>query len=83
MFCVHTLSVLDIGSGSGYLTVCMAYMVGSKGRVVGVEHIPELVEQAKKNTTQDHPAYLEEGRIAFFATDGRVGFPQEAPYDCM
>ncbi|KAF9419448.1 hypothetical protein BGZ94_009398, partial [Podila epigama] len=27
--------VLDVGSGSGYLTVCMAEMVGPKGRVVG------------------------------------------------
>ncbi|GJJ68002.1 protein-L-isoaspartate(D-aspartate) O-methyltransferase [Entomortierella parvispora] len=75
--------VLDIGSGSGYLTVCMAHMVGPTGRVVGVEHIPELVEQSKKNTAKDQPSFLEEGRVAFFAADGRVGFPQEAPYDCI
>jgi len=76
-------TVLDIGSGSGYLTVCMAKMVGPTGRVVGVEHIPELVEQAKKNTLRDQPTYIEKGRIVFSAADGRIGFPQEAPYDCM
>lgn len=33
--------VLDVGSGSGYLTVCMAEMVGPQGHVVGGE--PPLV----------------------------------------
>lgn len=80
-----TLSILalDVGSGSGYLTVCMAEMVGAEGRAVGVEHIPELVELAKKNTQKDHPQFLQEDRVAFYAADGRVGFPQDAPYDCM
>lgn len=80
-----TLSILalDVGSGSGYLTVCMAEMVGAEGRAVGVEHIPELVELAKKNTQKDHPQFLQDGRVAFHAADGRVGFPQHAPYDCM
>lgn len=33
VFCI----ALDIGSGSGYLTVCMAEMVGPQGHVVGGE----------------------------------------------
>ena len=37
---------LDVGSGSGYLTVCMAEMVGKEGRVYGIEHIPQLVVRA-------------------------------------
>ena len=72
-----------MGSGSGYLTVVMGEMVGPQGRAVGVEHIPELVELSKKNTMKDHPEFLQEGRVTFHAADGRVGFPQEAPYDCM
>ncbi|KAF9350820.1 hypothetical protein BGX26_011038 [Mortierella sp. AD094] len=75
--------VLDIGSGSGYLTVCMAEMVGPQGRVVGVEHIPELVDQATNNTMKDHPEYIQEGRIAFHSADGRVGFPQDDHYDAI
>lgn len=35
--------------GTGYLTACFAMMVGSQGRVVGVEHIPELVTSSIVN----------------------------------
>ncbi|KAG0274258.1 hypothetical protein BGZ95_009958 [Linnemannia exigua] len=74
---------LDVGSGSGYLTVCMAEMVGPQGRAVGVEHIPELVELAIQNTKKGHPEFLQDNRVAFHHADGRVGFPQDAPYDCI
>ncbi|KAF9985086.1 hypothetical protein BGZ65_011758 [Modicella reniformis] len=74
---------LDVGSGSGYLTVCMAQMVGPEGNIVGVEHIPELVEQAKQNTLKDHPEYIHEGRVVYHTADGRVGYPPNAPYDCI
>ncbi|KAF9104946.1 hypothetical protein BGX27_009867 [Mortierella sp. AM989] len=74
---------LDIGSGSGYLTVCMAQMVGPQGHVIGVEHIPELVDQATKNTMKDHPEYIQEGRVAFHSADGRIGFPQGGHYDAI
>ncbi|KAG0364223.1 hypothetical protein BGZ54_007735 [Gamsiella multidivaricata] len=75
--------VLDVGSGSGYLTVCMAEMVGPEGKAVGVEHIPELVDLAKQNTAKNHKEYLDQGRVVYHTADGRVGFPQEAPYDCI
>jgi len=78
-----TCVALDVGSGSGYLTVCMAQMVGPQGKVVGVEHIPELVELAKQNTLKDHPEYMQEERVTFHSTDGRAGYPTGAPYDCM
>merc|ERR1712112_302606 len=35
---------LDVGSGSGYLTACMAHMVGEQGLVVGIDHIAQLVD---------------------------------------
>ena len=35
-------TVLDIGFGSGYLTVAMSKMMNDKGCVVGIEHMPEL-----------------------------------------
>lgn len=56
---------LDVGSGSGYLTACMAHMVGPRGKVIGVEHIPELVEASTKNIRKQHPEYLDENRIKF------------------
>ena len=56
---------LDVGSGSGYLTACMAHMVGSQGLVIGIEHIPELVEISIRNVKGDKPAFLEDGRLKF------------------
>lgn len=74
---------LDIGSGSGYLTACMGFMVGPKGRVVGVEHIPELIEIATKNIQADCPHLLRDGRVKFVVADGRQGFEADGPYDAI
>ena len=43
------MRALDVGSGSGYLTACMALMVGETGRAVGIDHIDELVAWAVSN----------------------------------
>lgn len=34
---------LDVGSGSGYLTACMALMVGPSGYVLGIEKVRSFV----------------------------------------
>ena len=47
------MKALDIGSGSGYLTVCMALMVGDNGMIVGVDHIQELVDRSRQNMKKD------------------------------
>lgn len=74
---------LDVGSGSGYLTACMAHMVGASGRVVGIEHIRELNELAEKNITKDCPDLLASGRVQLVTGDGRQGHPEKAPYDAI
>ncbi|XP_011303778.1 protein-L-isoaspartate(D-aspartate) O-methyltransferase-like [Fopius arisanus] len=74
---------LDVGSGSGYLTACMGFMVGATGRVIGVEHIPELVEIGERNVREDCPEFIDDGRIKFVEADGRAGYPQAAPYDAI
>lgn len=56
---------LDVGSGSGYLSACMAFMVGLRGRVIGIEHIPELIEISIRNVREDNPHFLKESRIKF------------------
>jgi len=50
--------VLDVGSGSGYLTAVMARMVGEKGKVLGIDIVPELVEISVKNVKKDDPELL-------------------------
>ncbi|XP_034244862.1 protein-L-isoaspartate(D-aspartate) O-methyltransferase [Thrips palmi] len=74
---------LDVGSGSGYLTVCMTLLVGERGRVVGIDHIPELVEFSRKNVLSDKPELLNTGRLKLIAGDGRAGYPEDAPFDAI
>lgn len=80
--------VLDVGSGSGYLTVCFARFLkskspDSKGLVVGIEHHPKLVEFAVQNINSDDPKLLSEGKIKIVQGDGRLGYLEFAPYDAI
>lgn len=70
--------VLDIGSGSGYLTHVMAELVGPTGTVVGVEHIPQLQQMGMANMRKsaEGRAFLESGRVQFRVGDGRKGWVQ-------
>ncbi|KAL1463004.1 hypothetical protein WDU94_014797 [Cyamophila willieti] len=74
---------LDVGSGSGYLTACMALMMGNDGKAIGIDHIPELVNGSIKNVQKDHKSLLDSGRVVLIAGDGRKGYPSEAPYDAI
>ncbi|XP_041071254.1 l-isoaspartyl protein carboxyl methyltransferase, like isoform X1 [Carcharodon carcharias] len=74
---------LDVGSGSGYLTACMARMVGPTGMVVGIDHIPELVEQSIHNVQSDNSTLLSSNRLTLIVGDGRLGYPDGAPYDAI
>ena len=51
--------------GTGYLTACLALMVGPQGRAVGVEHIPELADSSIKNIKKSAAApLLKEGSLS-------------------
>jgi len=43
-------TVLDLGSGAGFDCFLAARRVGSQGKVIGVDMVPEMVEKAKGNT---------------------------------
>ncbi|XP_056175063.1 protein-L-isoaspartate O-methyltransferase 1-like isoform X3 [Syzygium oleosum] len=78
------MHALDIGSGTGYLTACFAMMVGPQGCAVGVEHIPELVADSVKNVQRSAAApFLKEGALSLHVGDGRLGWPEHAPYDAI
>lgn len=79
------MKALDVGSGSGYLTACMAMMVGSQGKAVGIDHITDLVEFSRRNIASDPEAMpmLESGVIELFTGDGRKGHPAHAPYNAI
>ncbi|KAJ9568170.1 hypothetical protein OSB04_004136 [Centaurea solstitialis] len=78
------MHVLDVGSGTGYLTACFALMVGPQGHAIGVEHIPELVAMSVKNVEKSAAApLLKDGSLALHVGDGREGWPEFAPYDAI
>jgi len=74
---------LDVGSGSGYLTACMAVMMGPTGKVVGIDHIPELVKMSIENILTGNYDLLDSERVKLVVGDGRQGYPEEAPYDAI
>ncbi|KAI0098462.1 protein-L-isoaspartate O-methyltransferase [Daldinia grandis] len=73
--------VLDIGSGSGYLTHVLAELVGDTGVVVGLEHIPALKDLGERNMAKspEGRALLECGRVRFRLGDGRKGWSEPSP----
>jgi len=81
-----TARILDIGSGSGYLTHCFANLISDDGgKVVGLEHIPELIELAKKNMakSEDGRSLLETGKAEFVQGDGRLGYGGKEEWDVV
>lgn len=80
--------VLDVGSGSGYLTHVLAELLvdGADSSaataavvVVGVEHIPALRDMAEANMRKSPGgrALLDRGRVRFVVGDGRKGWSDE------
>ncbi|ETS84215.1 hypothetical protein PFICI_02240 [Pestalotiopsis fici W106-1] len=70
--------ILDIGSGSGYLTHVMAELAGEGSVVVGVEHIQELRDLGEANMAKspEGRALLSSGRVRFRVGDGRKGWAE-------
>jgi protein-L-isoaspartate(D-aspartate) O-methyltransferase len=77
--------VLDIGSGSGYLTAVLANLVGPSGSVVGIDHIQPLVDMANTNIAKSEEGrrMLDSGQVKFVKGDGRKGWKEGAPYDAI
>jgi protein-L-isoaspartate(D-aspartate) O-methyltransferase len=73
---------LDVGSGSGYLTACMSHMMDFTGKVVGVEHIPELVNNSIRCFERHLPGVLGNS-VEIIETDGRLGYSRHAPYKAI
>jgi protein-L-isoaspartate(D-aspartate) O-methyltransferase len=85
--------VLDIGSGSGYLTHVFANLItdsssppsDADGHVIGIDHIQELVDLARHNMQKSDNGrkFLESGKVRFVVGDGRLGWKEGGPYDAI
>ena len=43
------MKVLEVGTGSGYNCALLSKLVGEQGRVISIDIVPGLLEQAKEN----------------------------------
>jgi len=71
--------ILDVGSGSGWTTALLSYLVGEKGKVIALEIIKELKEFGEKNLFKYN--FINKGIAEFYLADGRKGWNKKAPYD--
>jgi protein-L-isoaspartate(D-aspartate) O-methyltransferase len=69
--------VLDVGCGSGWTTALLAHLVGTRGEVIGVEIVPDLVQFGRANLAGlDLPwARIEQARADV------LGLPEAGPFD--
>ncbi|MBT4894652.1 protein-L-isoaspartate O-methyltransferase [bacterium] len=68
--------VLDVGSGSGFVTALLAHIVGESGYVIGVERVQELVKLGQENLSKY------DFKNAEIKQAGKeLGLQEEAPFD--
>ena len=82
-FLTEGSTVLDIGFGSGYLTVAMSKMMNDKGTVVGIEHIKDLYDFGLCNMCKHHKDLIDNKKIQLILGDGRLGYKKKAPFKCI
>ena len=80
---VEGSNALDIGFGSGYLTVAMSKMMNDKGCVVGIEHIKELYDWGTQNISKHHKNLIDNKSLELICGDWRLGYKKKAPYKCI
>merc|ERR1711933_224085 len=61
----------------------MAEMVGTSGRVVGIDYLQPLVDLAVNNINKADSCLLKTGQLVVRQGDGWKGAPLEAPFDCI
>lgn len=69
--------ILDVGAGSGWTTALVAHLVGSDGRVLGVELVEELAAWGAANLAAAAYPWASIRPVV----PGVLGLPDEAPFD--
>ena len=67
--------ILEIGTGSGWQSAILSYLVGS-GSIYSIERHSELVKFAQENLKK-----LNIDNVHVILGDGSIGYPEESPYD--
>jgi len=54
----HGDVVLDVGCGTGLSLELVRQGIGAKGRIIGIEQSPEMIEKARERVVQDHRSHV-------------------------
>jgi len=68
--------VLEVGTGSGWLTGLLSYCVGENGLVISLDGNMFVVEFAKRNLDK-----INVKNVEVIIADGTLGYKRRAPYD--
>ncbi|PIR57834.1 MAG: protein-L-isoaspartate O-methyltransferase [Parcubacteria group bacterium CG10_big_fil_rev_8_21_14_0_10_38_31] len=82
--------ILDIGSGSGWQTALLAFIVShndegeelepeKEGKITTIELIPELEMMARKNVSKYN--FIKKGIVEIHCLNATKGFSREAPFE--
>lgn len=72
-------TILEVGSGSGWVVALLSYIVGKKGKVIGIERIKGLLELGRRNV--DKFGFIKKGIAEIYEVGKVLGYPEKAPYD--
>jgi len=73
--------ILEIGTGSGYSTAILSYLVGKKGKIISMEIDDFAYNYAKEKINQLIKSEKIYNNISIIKGDGTLGYPKESPYD--
>ena len=61
----------------------MSKTMDDKGCVIGIDHMQELYGFAKSNISKNHRDLIDNKKIKLIVGEGKLGYKEEAPYDCI
>jgi protein-L-isoaspartate(D-aspartate) O-methyltransferase len=70
------MNVLEVGSGTGYVTALLSCLVGKEGNVFGIDIEKELVEKS-----QERLKTLNINNVTIKQGDGALGWEEKGPFD--
>jgi len=75
------LKVLEIGTGSGFSTALLSYLVGEKGKIISMEINKKAYEYAKEKLEELVNRKIIPKNFTLVLGNGYYGYEKEKPYD--
>jgi protein-L-isoaspartate(D-aspartate) O-methyltransferase len=75
--------ILDVGSGSGFMTAAMASIAPPAAQILACEHMADVCEASIRNINRHDPNLLRSGRVAVRCADYRDCTSDVGGYDAI